>query len=107
MCLLSVCTHCFGAHPMMFLFLSLSAAGMSRSVTITVAYLMTVSTLSFDEALKVVQFCREIANPNLGFRTQLQRYQEDRLLEVCRWFVELFTSLKDYFSLLHRREKEF
>ncbi len=43
-------------------------------------YLMTVSTLSFDEALTVVQHCREMANPNAGFRTQLMRYQEDLLL---------------------------
>jgi len=59
-----------------------SAAGISRSVTITVAYLMTVSTLSFDDALKVVQYCREMANPNYGFRMQLQRFQEEKLLSV-------------------------
>ena len=59
-----------------------SAAGVSRSVTIIVAYLMTVSTLSFDDALEVVQYCRDIAYPNYGFRMQLQRFQEDRLLSV-------------------------
>ena len=46
-------------------------------------YLMTVSTLSYDEALRVVQHCREMANPNMGFRAQLMKYQEDKLLKVC------------------------
>ena len=59
-----------------------SAAGISRSVTITVAYLMTVSRLGFDESLTVVQHCREMANPNAGFRAQLVQYQQDKLLEV-------------------------
>ena len=57
--------------------LSPSAAGISRSVTITVVYLMSVSTLNFHEALSVVQYCREVANPNMGFRTQLAHYHEN------------------------------
>ena len=47
-------------------------------------YLMTVSTLSFDESLTVVQHCRQMANPNMGFRAQLVRYQEEKLLAVRR-----------------------
>ena len=48
----------------------------------TVMYLMTVSTLDFQEALTVVQFCREVANPNYGFRMQLMKYEEGKLKEV-------------------------
>ena len=49
----------------------------------TVMYLMTISSLSFEEALSVVQYCREVANPNLGFRMQLKKYEESTLEEVC------------------------
>ena len=59
-----------------------SAAGISRSVTIVVMYIMTVSTLGFEEALTVVQYCREMANPNFGFRMQLRKYSETKLEEV-------------------------
>lgn len=59
-----------------------SAAGISRSVTITTLYVMCVSSLSMDESLAVVKFCRDIANPNFGFRMQLQKFQEEKLLKV-------------------------
>lgn len=62
-----------------------SAAGISRSVTITVMYLMTVSKLKFEEALSVVQHCREMANPNMGFRAQLVAYQQDNVDMVREW----------------------
>ena len=70
-----------------WVFFLFSAAGISRSVTITVMYLMSVSSLSFDEALTVVQHCRQMANPNMGFRAQLVRYQEDKLLQVQQTFL--------------------
>lgn len=57
------------------------AAGISRSVTMTVMYIMTVSSLDFEESLTVVQFCREMANPNFGFRQQLRVYSETKLPE--------------------------
>ena len=43
---------------------------------------MCVSSLSMDESLAVVKFCRDIANPNFGFRMQLQKFQEEKLLKV-------------------------
>jgi protein-tyrosine phosphatase len=55
------------------------AAGISRSVTITVMYMMTVSEHSFEECLTAVRACREVANPNFGFRLQLQKYAEGKL----------------------------
>lgn len=55
---------------------------MSRSVTVAVAYIMTVTNLSWKEALKVVRAGRAVANPNLGFQKQLQEFESTRLLEV-------------------------
>lgn len=66
------------------------AAGISRSVTITVMYLMTVSSFSFEESLTVVQYCREMANPNYGFRLQLKRFEEDCLAEERQRVRETF-----------------
>lgn len=52
-----------------------SLAGMSRSVTVAVAYIMSVTELSWKDALKVVRVGRSVANPNLGFQKQLQDFE--------------------------------
>lgn len=57
-------------------------AGMSRSVTVAVAYIMSVTPLTWKEALKVVRTGRAVANPNLGFQNQLQEFEANKLLEV-------------------------
>lgn len=57
-------------------------AGMSRSVTVAVAYIMSVTSLTWKESLKVVRTGRAVANPNLGFQTQLQEFETYKLLEV-------------------------
>ena len=59
-----------------------SAAGISRSSTIVTAYLMSISTLTAEEALSVVRHCRKIANPNYGFQKQLKEYEETTLADV-------------------------
>lgn len=61
---------------------SFSLAGMSRSVTVAVAYIMSVTTLNWREALKVVRAGRAVANPNLGFQRQLQEFETYKLVEV-------------------------
>uniref|UniRef100_A0A182QDZ6 Dual specificity protein phosphatase 15 n=1 Tax=Anopheles farauti TaxID=69004 RepID=A0A182QDZ6_9DIPT len=68
-------------------------AGMSRSVTVAVAYIMCVTPLSWKEALKVVRAGRSIANPNLGFQNQLQEFETSKLLEERRRLKERFPSL--------------
>lgn len=55
---------------------------MSRSVTVAVAYIMSVTTLTWKEALKVVRVGRAVANPNFGFQRQLQEFESCRLAEV-------------------------
>lgn len=57
-------------------------AGMSRSVTVAVAYIMSVTQLSWRESLKVVRSGRSVANPNYGFQVQLQDFELYKLAEV-------------------------
>lgn len=57
-------------------------AGMSRSVTLTVAYVMAVTDLSWKEALNAVRGARHSASPNFGFQRQLLAYQEQHVHEV-------------------------
>jgi len=59
-----------------------SLAGMSRSVTVAVAYIMSVTSLNWKEALKVVRVGRAVANPNFGFQKQLQDFEMSKLVEV-------------------------
>ncbi|XP_066582561.1 dual specificity protein phosphatase 15-like [Prorops nasuta] len=68
-------------------------AGMSRSVTVAVAYIMSTTTLSWKEALKVVRVSRSIANPNAGFRQQLKDFESSRLQDERRRLKERFPSL--------------
>ncbi|KAK8769414.1 hypothetical protein V5799_014121 [Amblyomma americanum] len=56
-------------------------AGVSRSVTIAVAYVMSVTSLNWREALKAVRGARSIANPNFGFQKQLSEYECKKLHE--------------------------
>lgn len=56
-------------------------AGVSRSVTIAVAYVMSVTSLNWREALKAVRGARSIANPNFGFQKQLHEYECKKLHE--------------------------
>lgn len=66
-----------------------SLAGMSRSVTVTIAYIMSVTSLNWKEALKVVRVGRAIANPNNGFQKQLQDFECFRLADVS-CFISFF-----------------
>lgn len=60
-----------------------SLAGMSRSVTIAAAYIMSVTTIKLKHVLRLLKICRSIANPNEGFNKQLQYFECNYLLEVC------------------------
>lgn len=55
---------------------------MSRSVTVAVAYIMSVTNLNWKDGLKVVRAGRNVANPNLGFLKQLEEFECTRLIEV-------------------------
>jgi len=93
-------------------------AGMSRSVTVAVAYIMTATHLNWKEALKVVRAGRAVANPNTGFQNQLQEFEQFKLPEERRRLRERFpssaleqldrtkvvTALDNYQELLQNRD---
>lgn len=55
---------------------------MSRSVTVAVIYVMSVTTLNWRDALSAVRGARNVANPNVGFLKQLNEFDNDRLTDV-------------------------
>ncbi|XP_058031801.1 dual specificity protein phosphatase 15-like isoform X3 [Ahaetulla prasina] len=59
-------------------------AGISRSTTIVLAYLMVVTQLGWLEALEAVKAVRPVANPNLGFRRQLEEFGRSRSVQKIR-----------------------
>ncbi|GAB6032691.1 hypothetical protein CHUAL_011567 [Chamberlinius hualienensis] len=59
-------------------------AGVSRSVTVAVAYVMSVTNLSWREALNAVRGARDVANPNFGFQRQLHDYEKHKLNDERR-----------------------
>lgn len=63
-------------------FLCCSLAGVSRSTTMVVAYLMTVTHYSWEECLSAVKAVRSFVGPNYGFQQQLQEYQMTQVSEV-------------------------
>ncbi|XP_064466789.1 dual specificity protein phosphatase 22-B-like [Ornithodoros turicata] len=66
-------------------------AGVSRSVTIAVAYVMSVTSLSWREALKAVRGARSIANPNFGFQKQLHEFECKKLYEERKRLRQKFS----------------
>ncbi|XP_058848629.1 dual specificity protein phosphatase 22-A isoform X2 [Acipenser ruthenus] len=60
-------------------------AGVSRSTTVVVAYLMTVTNFSWEECLSAVKAVRSFVGPNFGFQQQLQEFQMTLVSEFRRW----------------------
>ncbi|XP_066860755.1 uncharacterized protein [Anser cygnoides] len=56
-------------------------AGVSRSTTVLVAYLMTVTDLGWERCLAATRAARSYASPNPGFQRQLQDYERTLLKE--------------------------
>ncbi|XP_067652215.1 dual specificity protein phosphatase 22-B-like [Haliotis asinina] len=65
-------------------------AGISRSVTVTSAYIMTVTKLGWKDALNAVRGARNVARPNFGFQHQLQMFEVDGLQEERKRVQEKF-----------------
>lgn len=57
-------------------------AGVSRSVTIACAYIMTVTELGWRDSINAVRGARDQANPNFGFQRQLQKYENELVEKV-------------------------
>ncbi|XP_013918376.1 PREDICTED: dual specificity protein phosphatase 22-A-like [Thamnophis sirtalis] len=62
-----------------------SLAGVSRSTTILVAYLMTVTHFGWKECLAAAKAVRSYVSPNFGFQKQLQEYETTLLQEYRTW----------------------
>ncbi|KAA0195421.1 Dual specificity protein phosphatase [Fasciolopsis buskii] len=54
------------------------ACGVSRSVTITLAYLLVATDFSLGELIKAIQGARHCACPNYGFRKQLIEFEQTK-----------------------------
>ena len=62
--------------------------GVSRSVSIAIAYLIYLYKWTYDEAFDFIQSKRSIANPNIGFYLQLKTFHKRLTLETDR--LEIF-----------------
>jgi hypothetical protein len=51
-------------------------AGVSRSVSLVIAYFIKYRHMSYDEAYQLIKSKRKIIHPNDGFISQLKRYHE-------------------------------
>ncbi|GAB1298047.1 Dual specificity protein phosphatase 22 [Apodemus speciosus] len=63
-------------------------AGVSRSVTLVIAYIMTVTDFGWEDALHTVRAGRSCANPNLGFQRQLQEFEKHEVHQYRQWLRE-------------------
>ncbi|XP_048656433.1 dual specificity protein phosphatase 22 isoform X3 [Marmota marmota marmota] len=63
-------------------------AGVSRSVTLVIAYIMTVTDFGWEDALHTVRAGRSCANPNLGFQRQLQEFEKHEVHQYRQWLKE-------------------
>uniref|UniRef100_A0A672UM77 Dual specificity protein phosphatase 15 n=1 Tax=Strigops habroptila TaxID=2489341 RepID=A0A672UM77_STRHB len=60
-------------------------AGISRSTTVVVAYVMAVTELSCQEVLEAIRTIRPVANPNPGFRQQLAEFEAQMPQQGSIW----------------------
>ncbi|XP_019365525.1 PREDICTED: dual specificity protein phosphatase 15 isoform X1 [Gavialis gangeticus] len=65
-------------------------AGISRSTTIVIAYVMAVTGLSWQEVLDAVKAVRPVANPNPGFKQQLEEFGRGAVRKVHRHLEQRF-----------------
>ncbi|XP_068175618.1 dual specificity protein phosphatase 22-B-like isoform X2 [Antennarius striatus] len=65
-------------------------AGVSRSVTLVVAYIMTVTGRGWVESLAAVRAVRPCAGPNLGFLRQLDEFENTDLTECQAWWEDRY-----------------
>ena len=52
-------------------------AGVSRSASIVIAYIIRKNRLDFDDAFKMVQEKRPVVYPNKGFTKQLKKFADE------------------------------
>jgi protein-tyrosine phosphatase len=55
------------------------AMGISRSVSMVIAYLIRKRKMTLEQALQFVRSKRSIIRPNVGFMEQLKAFEEEQL----------------------------
>ncbi|XP_070798643.1 dual specificity protein phosphatase 22 [Pituophis catenifer annectens] len=60
-------------------------AGVSRSATLVVAYIMTVTDFGWEDALSIVRVSRSYASPNTGFQQQLENFEKNDVAQFRDW----------------------
>nr|XP_003224442.1 PREDICTED: dual specificity protein phosphatase 22 [Anolis carolinensis] len=72
-------------------------AGVSRSATLVVAYIMTITDFGWEDALSVVRASRSCANPNAGFLRQLEEFEKNDVADFREWLTAEYgeSSLQD------------
>uniref|UniRef100_A0A8C6Y9E6 Dual specificity phosphatase 22 n=1 Tax=Naja naja TaxID=35670 RepID=A0A8C6Y9E6_NAJNA len=60
-------------------------AGVSRSATLVVAYIMTVTDFGWEDALSIVRVSRSYASPNTGFQQQLEDFEKKDVAQFRDW----------------------
>ncbi|KAG8442455.1 hypothetical protein GDO86_011299 [Hymenochirus boettgeri] len=65
-------------------------AGVSRSVTLVVSYVMTITDLGWEDALSAVRVARTCANPNSGFQKQLEDFGRHDVQHFRKWLKETY-----------------
>jgi len=73
-------------------------AGVSRSVTLATAYIMTITELGWREALNVVRGARKQAYPNMGFKKALRIFEQKDLQSERQRFRANFSADNDFFD---------
>uniref|UniRef100_A0A8C9LAR9 Dual specificity phosphatase 22 n=1 Tax=Pavo cristatus TaxID=9049 RepID=A0A8C9LAR9_PAVCR len=86
-------------------------AGVSRSVTLVVAYIMTITDFGWEDALSVVRAARSCANPNMGFQRQLQDFEKHDVDQFRQWLKEeygenSFQDLQEAKNLLSKYKEQ-
>jgi atypical dual specificity phosphatase len=59
-----------------------SQAGVSRSATIVLAYIMTIGDYDLEKAMQIVKGARGFIHPNPGFLAQLRKYYTNDVKKV-------------------------
>ncbi|XP_056132987.1 dual specificity protein phosphatase 22-B-like [Lampris incognitus] len=85
-------------------------AGVSRSVTLVVAYIMTVTGRGWMESLAAVRAARPCAGPNLGFLRQLEEFENSELAEYRAWWMDRYGKISfndddDIIALMTRKSQ--
>ena len=70
-------------------------AGVSRSASIVIAYVMYKLKLNFDDAFDYVRQKRNLISPNIGFILQLEDL--DKVLKYCNYDLEKFRQINESF----------